>query len=267
MDLSDVAIVVPCYNEAKRLPVSGFAEYLRQPGGAQVLFVDDGSTDNTGDVLDTLCREFPAKAQLLSISPNKGKAEAVRTGINRAFCLPVRYVGFWDADLATPLAAVQDLIAGFDEDARTDIVIGSRIKLLGRLIERWAVRHYVGRVFATAVSLILRLPIYDSQCGAKIFRVTSDTKALFATPFISRWFFDVEILARLIVLRKWSGGTRVEDSVQEIPLREWRDISGSKLRLSDVLLTPVELWRIDRWMHRALVHPPRELVGQSRQTT
>jgi dolichyl-phosphate beta-glucosyltransferase len=266
VDPSDIVIVVPCYNEEKRLPVSAFAEYLRQPGRVSLLFVDDGSTDRTPEVLDTLCRQFPARAQLLRTSPNKGKAEAVRTGMNRAFASRARYAGFWDADLATPLTAVPQLIAEFNHDERVEIVIGSRVKLLGRAIHRWAVRHYVGRVFATAVSMILRLPVYDTQCGAKIFRTTPDTKALFASPFVSRWFFDVEILGRLIVLRRFSRGPRVEQSVREMPLQEWRDISGSKLRLRDVLLTPIDLWRIHRWMKRALIHPPEELLRQPETT-
>lgn len=257
----EVVIVVPCYNEEARLPLPAFAEYLRQPGGADLLFVDDGSADRTAGLLSGLCREFPERARLLRLTPNRGKAEAVRTGMHHAFPAEPRYVGFWDADLSTPLDAIQQFKAEFEADARVEIVMGSRVKLLGRRVERRAMRHYFGRIFATAVSMLLRLPVYDTQCGAKIFRVTPDIREIFERPFLSRWFFDVEILARLIVLRKWRSGAAVEESVRETPLREWRDVSGSRLRVRDVLTVPLDLWRIRRWMVRALARP-EEAVGR-----
>ncbi len=258
MDRNQIVIVVPCYNEAARLPLTAFAEYLGQPGPVDLLFVDDGSTDRTAELVERLCEQFPARARLVRSSPNRGKAEAVRTGMNLAFASPARYAGFWDADLSTPLDAIPQFISEFDGHDAVEIVIGSRIKILGRVIERRPIRHYLGRVFATAVSVILRLPVYDTQCGAKIFRATSDNRAIFTTPFLSRWLFDVEILARLIVLRKGQPGAGVEERVRETPLREWHDVRGSKLRLRDLLLVPVDLWRIRRWMVRALVRPPLE---------
>jgi dolichyl-phosphate beta-glucosyltransferase len=98
-----------------------------------------------------------------------------------------------------------DAIAAFCEllDARPNLemVFGARIRLLGRAIERKALRHYFGRVFATAASMVLGLSVHDMQCGAKLFRAMPAIKLLFLRPFAIRWLVDVELLARLIQAR------------------------------------------------------------------
>src|SRR4029077_432705 len=120
---------------------------------------------------------------LLRAPHNQGKAAAVRQGVNYAMEQGAEYVGFWDADLATPLNAIQQFTAVFAARPDVDLVFGARVNLLGRHVHRKASRHYLGRVFATVVSAALRLPIYDTQCGAKIFRVTPATRVLWADPF------------------------------------------------------------------------------------
>ena len=122
--------------------------------------------------------------------------------------------------------------------------MGSRVKLLGRKIERRRSRHYLGRVFATAVSTILGLDVYDTQCGAKLFRVTPFIRALFQQPFLSRWIFDVEILARLIQARRGKNLPQADRVIYEFPLMEWRDIPGSKLGYRDFFRAAWELCRI-----------------------
>ena len=112
------------------------------------------------------------------------------------------------------------------------MVFGARVVLLGRRIERWALRHYLGRVAATAISLVLGLRVYDTQCGAKLFRATPSVRALFEQPFAARWLFDVEILARFILSLR---GDReaVRDAIYEYPLSEWTDVAGSSLTPAD----------------------------------
>jgi putative flippase GtrA len=140
-----------------------------------------------------------------------------------------KYVGYWDADLATPLAAVPEFVRVLSENPGVDIVLGARVLLLGRRIDRKPLRHYLGRVFATAASLTLRLPVYDTQCGAKLLRAGPSTRALFEQPFGSRWIFDVEMLARYLS----HGGTI--DGLYEQTISRWADIGGSKVKPIDFL--------------------------------
>ncbi len=207
-----------------------------------MVFVDDGSRDETLRVLESLRAEVGAVAVVLPKQPNGGKAEAVRYGMNYAIAeLGAEVTGFWDADLATPLGAVADLLAKLEADARVQMVFGARVKLLGRRIERRATRHYLGRVFATVASNVLRLPVYDTQCGAKLFRVTDDFRAVLRDPFLSRWIFDVEMIARFIQRR---GVEWVHDSIYEFPLHQWEDVAGSKVKSGDFFKAAAEIFAI-----------------------
>ena len=246
--MSRTTVVVPCFNEAERLPAAAFADFAEASPAVDFLFVNDGSTDRTENILRELEERDPARFQVRSLGFNRGKAEAVREGIRAALASQPgpRYVGFWDADLATPLAAIPRLVAVLDERPEVQMVFGARVKLLGRAIERSGLRHYPGRVFATLVSLLLGLPIYDSQCGAKLFRVGDELPALFEEPFVTRWIFDVEILMRFLRARQAAGESDVESGIYEYPLDEWKDVAGSKLRPVDVLLTIADLARVHR---------------------
>jgi glycosyltransferase involved in cell wall biosynthesis len=236
-------LVVPCFNEAARLPVDAFSAFLAA-GTADIVFVDDGSTDGTGDVLRRLVAAHPARASVLTNARNAGKGESVRRGIVEAFSRSPEVVGYWDADLSTPLDAVVDLLGVLDARPECQMVFGARVQLLGREIVRHAYRHYLGRVFATAASLLLRLPIYDTQCGAKLFRVTPQTLGIFAEPFGSRWIFDVELIARFVLAA--GSPARAGAQIVEFPLRVWRDVAGSKIRPRHAFVTVIDLAKIYR---------------------
>jgi len=236
-----VAIVVPCYNESRRLPVARFEQYI-QSSTTEFVFVDDGSTDNTIEILKKIELAYPDRVVVVSYGSNMGKGEAVRRGINVAFARHVDCVGFWDADLATPLESINDFLAEFAIRRDCLMVFGARVQLLGREIDRSALRHYLGRVFATVASLVLRLPVYDTQCGAKLFRVTPVTVSLFATPFCSRWTFDVEIIARHI--QKVGSVTTAASQIFEFPLYIWKDVAGSKVKPRHFLIALFDMCRI-----------------------
>ncbi len=238
-------IVIPCYNEARRLRLDVFAEFVQDRESTSFLFVDDGSQDETAALIADFCTRQP-RCQLLRLTPNRGKAEAVRQGLLAACDLGTEYVGFWDADLATPLSEIPEFVAVLDRLPQIDWVFGSRIQMLGRSIKRRAARHYLGRLWATAVSLLLRLAVYDTQCGAKLFRVTDEFRNLLRDPFLTRWVFDVELIARLMQARRSMGARPVQESIYEITLRQWHDVAGSKLRARDFVTSGVELLRIYR---------------------
>ena len=240
--MASASIIIPCYNEEKRLDLPSFRGF-KSSHSITFLFVNDGSTDQTLQLLQSLNASDPTKFAVLNFAQNRGKAEAVRQGLLAAIGSHPDYVGFWDADLATPLDAIAEFIELAESRPELEMIIGSRVKLLGRHIERRPSRHYLGRFFATAASAVLGLAVYDTQCGAKLFRASSAI-SFFQQPFCSRWIFDVEIIARLIQGRRDKEFRQPEQVIYEFPLMAWKDIPGSKLRYSDFGRAAWELFRI-----------------------
>ncbi|MCA9021075.1 MAG: glycosyltransferase family 2 protein [Planctomycetaceae bacterium] len=242
--MSSAIIVIPCFNEEKRLEVLQFRKFALAHPEHHFLFVNDGSSDRTALILDDLKSAAPESFDVLHLSRNQGKAEAVRQGMLRALETDVDYAGYWDADLATPLDMIPEFTQQLDQATHLSLVIGARIKLLGRQIERQQLRHYLGRVFATAASTVLQLPVYDTQCGAKLFRVNQQNKTLFSTRFLTNWIFDVELLARARQLENFYHCDSLEATVYELPLKRWQDVAGSKVKPHDFLKAFFELCSI-----------------------
>ncbi len=237
-------IVVPCFNEANRIDTARFQEFAAATRGIRFLLVNDGSTDGTLGVLERLHAVAPDKFRFVHLSRNSGKAEAVRRGVLTALADGPQYVGFWDADLATPLDEIPRFCRVLDEQPSIELVIGARLPLLGHSIQRRPLRRLLGRLFANVAGLALGTGIYDTQCGAKLFRADEICAELFEQPFMARWIFDVEIFARLVAGRGHVGGTYLAQVVYEFPLDSWRDVAGSKLKASDFFKSFSELARI-----------------------
>lgn len=246
-----VHLVVPCYNEAARLDVSAFDQALREMPWLQLCFVNDGSSDSTSTVLERMQASSPARVTVLSLPQNAGKAEAVRQGL-LAVSSDDTLCGFWDADLAAPMSELPALRALLVDSDRFEWAWGIRVRTLGRHIARRALRHYLGRVFATCASMMLGVPTYDTQCGAKLFRVSPLLRAVIAEPFGSRWIFDVELIDRAQTLLLASGRPGVEALVIEHPLSVWEHRGGSKVKPTDFLRALQELRTIranrTRWV-------------------
>jgi glycosyltransferase involved in cell wall biosynthesis len=233
-----VALIVPCYNEAARLDRAAFLALASARPGLRLLFVDDGSTDATGEVLESLRAAHP-RVSTLRLAANSGKAEAVRQGLVKALADGASTVGYCDADLSTPAGELVRLVDVMTSST-AQVVLASRVRLLGARIERLTHRHYLGRIFATVASLALRLPVYDTQCGAKLFRSSPVLAAAVAAPFRTRWIFDVELIARLRRGTREHAGVPVEGFL-EVPLQAWRDVAGSKLRPASIVRAGFQL--------------------------
>lgn len=239
--MSSVTLVVPCYNEGSRLDDEAFLSLVGGDEALRLLFVDDGSKDDTAQRLAALAARSP-RISTFSLDRNQGKAEAVRAGLRRALGEGAQFVGYLDADLATPVSEVGRLV-GLLRAGTASVLLASRVSLLGREIQRKPARHYLGRIFASVASLVLRLTVYDTQCGAKFFRATPGLAAAIAEPFLSRWIFDVELLGRLMTGTATVPPLRVEEVVEE-PLLSWRDVPGSKLRPAHAAAAARDMARI-----------------------
>lgn len=236
--MSEIGIVIPCYNEASRLKKSDFFDALKGNSRLSFCFVNDGSSDNTLEVLSKWSEHFPKQIFVINNLQNKGKGFAVRSGmLHYTNMEDYNLVGFLDADLSTPIDEILLMAELMMKKNDTILVMGSRIKRLGSVVERKLFRHFTGRVFATFVSNILKLPVYDTQCGAKIFK-KEIAKKVFSEPFKTDWLFDIEILARI---RNTYGKKYVLNKVVEYPLTEWINVTGSKLKLKHFFKVPFQL--------------------------
>jgi glycosyltransferase involved in cell wall biosynthesis len=223
--------VVPCFNEARRLDAEAFAALVSDPRLA-VIAVDDGSSDDTRAILEAIARSHPDAVELLALERNRGKGEAVRVGMLQALASGAEVVGYADADFATPPSELQRLLGELERRRDVEVLLGARIQRLGADIRRRELRHMAGRIFATVAAWTVGTPVYDTQCGAKLFRRSPTLEAALATPFSSRWSFDVELLARLFGRLSNQGAPPLDPAkVLEVPLEVWHDIGGSQLRL------------------------------------
>ncbi|HVJ92066.1 MAG TPA: glycosyltransferase [Labilithrix sp.] len=247
----EVAFAVPCYNEENRLDCEQVLCLAKEPG-IHVVLVDDGSRDGTRRILEDLAARSPRSVTALALEANRGKAEAVRQGMNEAVRRGARFIGFADADFATPPDELVRIGRIASEDD-ADVLMGARIAMAGTDIQRHPSRHYLGRVFSTAASLALDARFYDTQCGAKVFRNTPLFRAAIGTPFESRWIFDVELLARLLTGVDGQRGLPFR-AFREVPLLRWTDVGHSRVRVRELTGVGKLLLRIARRVraHRAL---------------
>lgn len=240
--MQKICVVIPCYNEENRLSIIDFTESYNQ-SNLYYLFVNDGSKDLTADVLNNFMKGREERVNVLHLEKNSGKAEAVRSGMLAALnWQSFSIIGYLDADLATPLRDIEKLVNHFDSS--THFIFGSRVQRIGANIKRKWSRHILGRVFATIASNMLDLTVYDTQCGAKFFR-SGIVKQLFTDKFLTKWIFDLELFFRLSISFK---NENINLIAKEIPLENWEDVSGSKLKFTHMMKIPFELFKLYRFI-------------------
>ncbi len=234
--MKSLALVVPCYNEGKRLNAEAFLQALKLCPWLSLVFVNDGSRDATAVILERLAQSSPAVA-VVKLPANGGKAAAVRTGIEFALQhSQADLLGFWDADLATPLSALPDFVQAFERQPELMAAIGSRWSHLGAKLKRRPMRRFAAWLVTSFIRWRLGVKVWDTQCGAKVFTRAAAAE-LFRDGFRTRWLFDVELLARL-------GRERMVRNVRELPIDAWRDVPGSKLSLAASPRILAELFRL-----------------------
>lgn len=232
-------IIVPCYNEADRLPTQEYKDFWSKQNNQQFdfLFVSDGSTDNTVSILEELTKDN-AQSSVLAFTSNQGKAEAIRSAILEKIESNYQYIGFIDADLAIPLDELNHFVQ-LKENKDYYLISAARVQLLGYSdIKKTLIRHLIGRTFATVVSSMLALPVYDTQCGAKLYKKDM-IKDIFSERFSSKWLFDVEILFRM---KKQIPD--YQNKILEVPLRKCINPDGSKISFWYYLKAPLDLLKI-----------------------
>lgn len=231
-------IIIPCYNEEKRLKSQVFIDFQSNNNSFHLCFVNDGSLDKTQLVLNQLVQKSK-NTSTIHLKTNKGKAEAIRTAVLKLGS-NYDYIGYLDADLSTPLNEIQRLLE-IAINIQKKVVLGSRIKVLGSSIKRKTYRHVFGRIIATFIDrCILKLEIHDTQCGAKIFEGKLANQ-LFKEAFKSKWLFDVELFARA---KKAYGIAFCKAEILEVPLKQWHDEGDSRITFVDVLKTPFKLLKL-----------------------
>jgi glycosyltransferase involved in cell wall biosynthesis len=233
--MKPIAIVVPCYNESIRFSTTYWCQILDAAPQVDWLFVDDGSTDSTKEMLSKFCEQ--RGSSLLALNKNQGKGNAIRLGFQKLISnnQEITHLGYLDSDGAFSISDVQRLLSITEHmnevrgNLPWDVIISSRVAMAGRQIDRKITRHYLGRIFATYLTRGWRGAPYDTQCGFKIFKMSQELEDSLAAPFRTRWFVDLELISRLELQ------TKHHLKIWEEPLVSWTDVDGSKIILKHAL--------------------------------
>ena len=244
--MSKTAIIIPCFNESKRLNIKSFSSFMKRNSLVDIYFYDDGSSDSTLNILIQLEKKFN-NCFVFKNKINLGKGGTVRLGIQAALKTEkYDYIGYFDADLSTPIEEVSKFIDVFQRNTSLILVMGCRIKRSGVNIQRDNYRHYFSRVFVTIINIYLDLNFYDTQAGAKLFK-NKNIENIFKEKFLTKWLFDIEILLRM---KNLFTTLNINNHVYELPLSTWIEKTGTKIKLLDIITIPILLRRVKNFYNK-----------------
>ena len=231
-----LSIVIPAYNEARRLPptldeVAAFCDALTFPN--EVLIVVEPSDDRTLELASAHAAQRPS-FQVIANPAHRGKGFAVRTGMLRACGDHVFYM---DADLSVPLREVRAFLAYFEQHPDVDVIVGNRQHARSRITRRQSpLREAMGQMFNRLLQSLTLVALHDTQCGFKAFRRKA-AHDIFTRQTIEGFAFDVEVL----LLARELGY-----AIADLPV-EWVNSPESKVRIvRDSLQMLRDTWRIRR---------------------
>ena len=222
-----VSIIIPAYNEEKRLPqtLKRIKEFLRgENWESEIIIVDDGSEDRTTQVA------IKEGIKVIKNSSNQGKGYSVKRGVEAA---EGEYIFFTDADLSTPIEEIDGFLAWLEKEY--DIVIGSRTHPEAKILRHQAkYRENMGKFFNLLVRMLFQIPFRDTQCGFKGFK-KKVAKRLFRELSCRGFAFDVEL-----IVKAWKAGYRIK----EIGVT-WINSPDSRVKLTSSPLSMLwELFKI-----------------------
>lgn len=235
-DPARIHLVIPCFRESGRIGhfLPDLCQAMAGCGGVQILLVEDGSgqeeTQRMQEIVEGLRGKFSCLLPLLTLPENVGKGGAVYAGWREH--QGAEWLAFVDADGSCSASEVARLV----EMTRTtsSAIFASRIKMLGRQVDRLLKRHLLGRVYATLVSELLQVPVYDSQCGLKLVPRAAFEKVADRLE-VKDFAFDVELMVALL-----DTGCQI----REVPI-DWHETPGGKVNLlRDSWRMARDVWRI-----------------------
>tara|TARA_R110002012_G_scaffold281843_2_gene471416 strand:- start:7760 stop:8494 length:735 start_codon:yes stop_codon:yes gene_type:complete len=244
MNINQIAIVIPFYNEVNRFNTIDFCEFAIINLHIDWYFINDGSTDTTQILLEKLQTSLPKiNICIISFEENKGKAEAVRNGLLTAYKYKYSHLGFIDGDLQIPLNQVVHLHEALKLETMS-------IALSTRNFEKDFKYFNFRSVISYSLSLLnkkilnFNTQVIDSQCGCKLF-CSNLVPILFERPFISRWLFDIEILLRLRDSKNFC-----EEQIKQIKLNKLNRSQDSNIRIFQNLNLISDLFKINSFYNR-----------------
>jgi glycosyltransferase involved in cell wall biosynthesis len=230
-----ISIIIPAYNEEKRLPdtLRQVMAYLARGAWqfSEILVVDDGSTDGTVQAAEQMRASYPA-LRVLRNPGNRGKGYAVRHGMLES---RAEWALFTDSDLSSPIEELDKLWQAAGRDG-AQVALGSRAldrRLIG--VHQSFFRENVGKLFNLGMRLATGLPFHDTQCGFKLFEARA-ARQIFERQLLDGFGFDVEVLFI---------GRRLGYREIEVPVR-WNDVAGTKMTALRGLAAFLEPWQV-RW--------------------